>query len=79
MTTVENLSYKLSYLQLCKVDIGGVEGEADGEAELGVHQQGHLVLSLLHGSLLKIDFLNNKYVENNKLTNELLIKISNTS
>ena len=45
----------LLYLQLSKVDIGGVEGEADGEAELGVHQQGDLVLRLLHRSLLGMD------------------------
>ena len=42
------------HLQLSKVYVGGVEGEADGEAELGVHQQSHLVLSLLHGSLLRL-------------------------
>ena len=46
------LSYEIFYLQLGKVDIRGVEGEAHGETELGVHQQGHLVLCLLHGSLL---------------------------
>ena len=46
---------EIFYLQLGKVDIGGVEGEADGEAELGVHQQGHLVLRLLHRSLLGMD------------------------
>ena len=42
-----------SHLQLCEVDIGGIEREADGEGELGVHQQGHLVLRLLHSSLLR--------------------------
>ena len=42
----------ISSLQLSKVDIRGVEGEAHCKAELGVHQQGHLVLRLLHGSLL---------------------------
>ena len=36
------LSYEIFYLQLGKVDIRGVEGEAHGETELGVHQQGHL-------------------------------------
>ena len=46
------LRVEIFYLQLGKVDIGGVEGEADGEAELGVHEESHLVLGLLHCSLL---------------------------
>lgn len=42
------------YVQLVKVDLGRVEGELDGKRELGVHQQGGLVLSLLQRSLLQL-------------------------
>ena len=44
----------LRNLQFSKIDVGRIEWKSDSEAEFGIHEEGNLVLGLLHSPLLQL-------------------------